>query len=759
MSPHPFRDWNPSSWAGLAPNGLGQVKPNHFADMAKTVWQNRDRLPYAWRVLTRGVCDGCALGTTGLRDFTIPGLHLCTVRLHLLRLNTMPAMAPDALEDAGALRALSGRELRALGRLAFPMVRRRGVAGFRRVSWDEALDLVAARLRGSDPERFACYVTSRGITNEVYYAVQKAVRFLGTNNVDNSARLCHAPSTVALKEQLGVGASTCSYTDWIGSDLVVFLGSDAANNQPVAMKYLYYAKRAGTRVVLVNPLREPGLERYWVPSVLESALFGTKLVDEHFALQSGGDAAFLNGVLKAVIAAGGVDRAFLAAHTTGFGPLETALAGESWEALERASGASRADMERFAALYVRARHAVFVWSMGVTQDVTGTDNVRAIVNLALARGMVGRDHTGLMPIRGHSGVQGGSEVGCVPNFYPGGVPVGEAGAGALCRLWGFTPPISPGLAARAMIEAAHDGKLEVFYAIGGNFLETLPDPAYVAEALGRVPLRVHQDLVVTRQMLLDPAETVVLLPARTRYEQEGGGTETTTERQVVFSPYIPGHDVGEARAEWKPLVEIAARVRPGEAARIAFADTAAIRADIARAVPFYAGIERLAKQGDHVQYGGRHLCAGGHFATADGRARFAVVVARGEATPPGRFRLTTRRGQQFNSMVHGERDPLTGATREDILIAREDAAGLGLGDGARIVMRSAVGVFRGRVRLAPIRPGEVQGFWPEVNVLLPRDRFDAPSGVPDYGTIVSLEPDTAARRSVASGALEERGKP
>ena len=144
-------------------------------------------------------------------------------------------------------------------------------------------------------------MTSRGEPNENYFAAQKAVRALGSNSIDNAARICHSPSTVVLKEALGVGATTCSYRDWIESDLIIFLGSNVANNQPVAMKYLYHAKKTGTKVAVVNPYREPGMERYWVPSNLESAVFGTKIADRFFQIDAGGDVAFLSGVLKQMV--------------------------------------------------------------------------------------------------------------------------------------------------------------------------------------------------------------------------------------------------------------------------------------------------------------------------------------------------------------------------------------------------------------------------------------------------------------------------
>ena len=159
-----------------------------------------------------------------------------------------------------------------------------------------------------DPARAAFYLTSRGVTNESYYVAQKAARVYGSPHIDNSARLCHAASTVAMKKALGHGASTCSYADWIGADLIVFFGSNTPNNQPVTTKYLFDARKKGTEVAVVNPLREPGLERYWIPSIAESALFGTKLADHWFAVHTGGDLAFLVGTLKALVETDRIDR-------------------------------------------------------------------------------------------------------------------------------------------------------------------------------------------------------------------------------------------------------------------------------------------------------------------------------------------------------------------------------------------------------------------------------------------------------------------
>ena len=796
----PPRRRNRTDIASWAPFGIGQAKPHHYWEMLRTVWENRDSLPYAWRILTRGVCDGCSLGPRGLRDDAMDGIHLCMVRLKLLRMNTMPALDPARLADVAKLARLdpssavggfrvNGKQLREMGRLPYPMLRRHGEPGFRRITWDEAFALVGERMRETaarNPDRMAFYTTSRGLTNETYYVAQKVARLLGTNNVDNAARLCHAASTSAMKSTIGVGASTCSYTDWIGADLIVLLGSHIANNQPVSTKYFYYAKKNGARIAVVNPFREPGLERYWVPSIAKSALFGTRLADEFFQVRVGGDVAFLNGVLKWLLARHWLDTKFIAEHTTGFEELLAAIEGQSWEELEKASGVIRDQMLRFAEMYAQAKNVVFIWSMGLTQHRFGVQNVQAVVNLALARGMLGRANAGLVPVRGHSGVQGGAECGSVPNTFPGGAPVNEENARHFSELWGHPLTARPGLSAPEMLDAAARGELDVFYIAGGNFVETMPEPERMRAALARVPCRIHQDLFVNSSMLVEPGEWVLLLPGQTRYEQKGGGTLTSTERRIRFSPEIPGPRIGEAMAEWEIFARAGqAALGPEKKHLLDYADTAAIRAEMERCMPLYQGIGGLSAEGDSVQYGGPLLCANGVCANMPGgRARFTPLVppvlddvasafrpAGGDstkdadlkvgATPAAtipsaargnRYYLATRRGKQFNSMVWSEADAIVGTTRRDaVLVAPEDAARLGLRHGDRIVLHAVrgaepragmpnpgVGEFRGVCHLAPVKPGTLQAYWPECNVLI-SSRLDPISKEPDYNAWVTLE--------------------
>jgi molybdopterin-dependent oxidoreductase alpha subunit len=541
-----------------------------------------------------------------------------------------------------------------------------------------------------------------------------------------------------MKSALGVAASTCSYRDWYGTDLVIFFGSNPANDQPVSTKYLHEAKKLGTKVVLVNPLLEAGMKKYWVPSSAESAVFGTEIADYWFPVHQGGDIAFLYGVFKVLLAEGWLNHSWIGAHTNGWDELRAKIESFTWEELEARAGLSRASIHEFAELLRRARTAVLVWSMGITQHPWGADGVQMILNLALSQGWIGRDQCGVMPIRGHSSVQGGAEMGCYSTALPGPKAVTPENCAALAAEYGFPIPEWTGLTSVEMVEAAARGELDLLYCLGGNFLRTLPEPAYVARALANVPLRVHQDIILTDQMFLEAREDVLLLPAKTRYEQDGGGTETSTERRVMFSPEIP-REVGEAMAEWKILRHLAAAVYPERAHLLGCETGWEMREEIARIVPAYDGIQRLKETGDAFQYGGPHLCADGHFPTSDGRANFIAVDLPSPVREPGQFHVNTRRGKQFNTLIYAEIDPLTGAGRDAVYMSGEDAGALHLRGGDRITLVNDLGRYEGTVFLAPIAPGNLQIHWPEGNVIIRRGVVEPRGGVPDYNAWVRIE--------------------
>jgi molybdopterin-dependent oxidoreductase alpha subunit len=617
------------------------------------------------------------------------------------------------------------------------MRRKRGEKGFTRITWDEALDAVGLGIRAAGGDRSAIYLTSRGLTNESYYVAGKAARAMGVANIDSAARTCHAPSTIGLKSTIGVAASTCSLQDVLETDVVVLWGANVANNQPVFTKYLYEAKKNGAKVVVINPYLEPGLENYWVPSKPESFLFGTKLCDLHIPVRPEGDVSLANALLKELIGRDAIDHNFVEQHTIGWTELTQHLATLDIEDLLGDAGIDHATLTSLADLYASSQSAVLIWSMGITQHRYGVEGVQAIVNVALARGNVGRNGSGLMPIRGHSGVQGGAEMGAYATSFPGGITVSQESAIELSNLWGFAVPSTPGITAPEMVLSAERDELDVLYLDGSNFLDVMPDPQRVEAALSRVPLRVHQDIVLTSQMFID-GDDVILLPAATRYEQEGGGTSTTTERQIAFSPEIVSAP-GEARSEWRIFSDIAMRMNPTLAPHFSWTDNKALRTEIARVVPMYAGIENLSKTHDAIQYGGRHLCEGGEFPLPDGRARFTTLAVSPPTVPEGSFFLSTRRGKQFNSMIFNEIDPLTGATRDAVYIDSRDAAILKVGQGDRVLVRSDVGSMNARVKIVALPSRSVQVHWPEGYVLIDGGINDDASRIPDYNAVVTIE--------------------
>jgi molybdopterin-dependent oxidoreductase alpha subunit len=585
-------------------------KPRYLREVLSAAWHNRTAIPYAWNILSHSVCDGCSVGSDGLREEPSDGIHLCEERLQSLRWNTMDAADPASLNDVHRLHQLKPERLRALGRLAYPMIRRRGQRGFLRVSWDDALDVIAKGVRQITPYEMAFLAAPRGLTNEVYYIFQKLARTLGTNNVAVWSGPRRANALTALRMTLGHGASTCSLSDLIGTDLVVVLGADYT--PPLLTKYFRRARNAGARIFFLSPSSEA------VP------VAGGKSMSDSFRIRLGGASAFMNGVLKFLILAERVDQPFVENRTAGFPQLAAALSSQGWESLERRSGSVREEMQSFAEAYSRARSAVFICA----EDCDGSNHaegVKSLVNLMLARGMVGREKCGVMLIHGQSGDQGSHECGVAPDIFPGGFAVKGDAARRFSNLWHHPVSSQPGLDTPAITETAHEGRIKLLYSLGANGLETSPHPEFMEAALSRVPLRVHQDIALDTSMLIEAGETVVLLPAQTRHEQRTGGISTSNERRIRFTPEIPGHHIGESLPAWEIPIRIARRSMSNGDKLFPFDNTRAIREEMSRVMPIYQAVESLNSEGDQLQWGDTQLYKDGFTNMPQGRALFTVL--------------------------------------------------------------------------------------------------------------------------------------
>ena len=746
------KKWDPKLWVSPVPFGLTKVKPHHMRDTAKIVWKNRDNLNYAKNIILKGVCDGCALGVSGLQDQTLNGPHMCTTRFNVLRLNTAPPIKPEILhQDIDELRKMDSTELRELGRIPYPMIRRKGDRKFIRVSWDEAMNTIADKMKVLDPKQYAFYLTSRGITNESYYVAAKVARYLETNHIDNASRICHSPSKSAMKRSVGVGASTCNYQDWLGTDVLVFWGSVASNASPVSTKYMMEAKKRGTKIIVINPYREPAMENYWVPSVVESALFGTELADEFYEVNIGGDIALMHGVMKHWFdleeqnEGAAINHEFVNEHVNHYEDLKENVQSQSWEEIVQSSGIDKERIIELSNSLAEAKTGVMVWALGLTMHKHATDNISQVSNLALLRGWLGGKNKGLMPLRGHSSVQGSGEMGADPFSLPGG-DYNDENRPRIEDLWNFKLPQWPGDTVGVTIENAmlpedNERKLKLYYMSGGNFLETMPDPDFVRDALQNLDIRVHQDIILNTSTLLDAKETVVVLPAKTRYEQDGGGLSTSTERMIYFSPEIEGNRnrIAEARSEWQIYVDLAKRVKPEESHLIDFQSGQQIRDEIAKANPQYDGVQHLKKAGDVYQYGGAWLCEGGVCPTPDGRGNLITMDIPDNNKKAGEFKLLMRRGKQFNAMIYGDQDAFNNMGRYDVLVSETDARREGLEDGEAVVLYNKNGVFQGFVKYAAIKNGNIGVQFPEGNFLVEKGIYENFVEMPDYVTDVKME--------------------
>lgn len=752
-----------SAWQRFVPLGLASPhKPRHYRAILDTLSENYGQWHKAWAVLN-GPCNGCALQTDGLRDNVLPrSPHFCVIRLGLIEEVLRRDADPAVFADAAAVRRLGNDRIERLGRLTVPMLWRRGDRGYRPVSFDEAYELAGGWVREHRGSACGFFTTSKGVNNEEYYAFQQFARVVGqTNNVDSCARQCHAASVSALKATLGVGASSGSLADFIHADAIVLAGTNLANNQPLVMRYLEEGKRTrGGKpyVIVVNAYREPGLERYWVPSSLRSALFGTPIADEFVPVRTGGDVAFFNGVLKILIEERLLTdrhRRFIEQRTQGFEAVVGGLGMQSLAGLEEGSGVPAAVMRRVAAVLARSENVLFVWGMGLTQHRTGTDNVESVINLALALGQLGKPHAGLAALRGQSGVQASGECGVGPNIFPGGEAITSERAGELSALWGGPVPSEAGLATGRMIEAADRGAIRLLMCLGGNLRETMPDRPYVAAALRKVAYRIRLDVMMNQEAMIEPGEANLVIPIRNWYEWDSVFTTTSTDRtlRAFRGTLLRGHrDLPES---WAAFREIAHRVLGKDADRsvstsdrisgFSYTTTQEIREMMARTIWMYRGIDALREPHQQMQWGGPTLFTEGFDRAPGGKALFRVLQPQATSIPDGHFLLSTRRGfGQWNSQhrVGVHKDSFTGATtRRAVLMHPDDADALGAarGDPLRLssTNRSAVtGVCWPDDR---VRRGHVQAFWPLANDLIQAGLYDPASVEPDYNVAVRIE--------------------
>ncbi len=490
-------------------------------------------------------------------------------------------------------------------------------------------------------------------------------------------------------------------------------------------------RKRGGRVLVVNPMRELGLVRFRIPSSLRSLLFGSGVSDIYLQPHAGSDVALLKALLKGVVEANGVDEPFVAAHTSGWADVRDDIARTPWDELTAACGVSRASIDEAVALLLGAERGIMLWAMGLTHHANGVDNILALSNLALARGWLGRPGAGLLPIRGHSNVQGAGSMGMTPALR-------EGFAAALEQAYGITVPREPGQDTYASMLAAERGEIRTAVLLGGNLFASNPDRDWAEAALRKIGTTISLTTKLNEGHARGRGTTSLILPVLARDEERQPTTQESMFSYVRMSDGGTPAVRGELRPETDVIAAIAERVLPaGRFDWAALRSHRALRAEIARVVPGYAAIGEIDATGAEFRVEGR-AAHEPRFATPDGRARFVPTPLPEFAPGPGEFRLMTLRSEgQFNTVVYEEEDVYRGNKRRDVvMMAAADAAALGVGEGDRVAVETAAGRMGVSVAIVDIPAGNLAMYYPEANALVPR-RLDERSKTPAFKSIVA----------------------
>ena len=646
----------------------------------------------------------------------------------------------------------SGYWLGQQGRLTTPMLLDQDATHYTPIGWDAALQLVADELKALDTPDAAAFYTSGRTSNEAAFAFQLFARQLGTNNLPDCSNMCHESSGSALTETIGVGKGSVSLKDLYQADLIIVAGQNPGTNHPRMLSALERAKRAGARIVSVNPLPEAGLERFRNPQNARGLVGnGTKLTDLFLQIRLGGDLALFRALNLLLLEAeqkepGTVlDHAFIDEHCHGFEEFAADAADTDWDAVRAATGLPESQIRELAALVLDSRKVVVCWAMGLTQHKHSVPTIREVVNFLLLRGNIGRPGAGVCPVRGHSNVQGDRTMGIFER------PT-TAFLDALAKEFRFEPPREHGLDVVDTVRGMRDGKVRVFFAMGGNFVSATPDTEVTEAAMRRCRLTVHVSTKLNRSHVVTGARALILptLGRTDRDVRSSGPQEVTVEDSMGM--------VHASRGALRPpaddlLSETAivcglARRTLGPKNTVPWEDFAAdyrtLRDRIARVVPGFEDFnEKIRKPGGFaLPHGPRDTRA---FPTATGKANFTVNALTAPEVPAGRLLLQTLRSHdQYNTTIYGLDDRYRGITdgRRVVLLHPDDAAEHGLAEGAYtdLVSEWTDGTTRRaphfRVVHYPTARGCAAAYYPETNVLVPLDSTADTSNTPTSKSVL-----------------------
>jgi len=667
---------------------------------------------------SRNACKACALGMGGQMGGMVNELGeypaVCNKSVQAQSTDIQPEIPLELFEyGLEHFQQISPHELEKLGRLNTPLYKAKGDERYTPISWDEAITRAAKRFKSISPDRSFFYSSGRS-SNEAAFLFQLVARAYGTNNVTNCSYYCHQATSVGLNTTIGTGTSTVELADLGRSDMIVVIGANPSSNHPRFIHQLKACRDRGGDVVIINPAKEPGLVKFALPKSPKSLLEGGSEIASHYLQPSiGGDLAVFKGLAKSIIENGGQNNDFIEQYTKGFEAYRQDVVATEWAVIEAQSGLGRAELETVAQRLVAANSPVFAWGMGITHHIHGCDNVEAIASLALLCGALGRPGAGLLPLRGHSNVQGIGTIGVKPVLADEVVANIEA-------TYNINLPEKTGMDTMASMQAASEGKIDAALIMGGNLFAANPNSAWAASALNNIGFRLALTTTLNQSHVVGVEDSEMLvLPVTARDEE---WEPTTQESMFNFVRMSDGGitRLDNVRPESVILSDLAQQLMPDSPIDFgAFRRHRYIREAIADIVP---GMEELASidvAREEFHISGR-LLHRPDFKTPSGKAHFKIIPLNKAQKSDAPFMLSTVRSEgQFNSIIYEEKDSYRGTeNRWTVMISEKDMEDLDLAEGALVNIRSTQGEMKAvQVHGYDLPPGSVMTYYPEANCL------------------------------------------
>ncbi|MGL5061875.1 MAG: FdhF/YdeP family oxidoreductase [Microcoleus sp.] len=709
--------------------------------------------PKLWKsLLHKSACLSCSWGAGGQKGgFSNEAgepLQRCMKSVEAIASEIQPPVSNQFFEkySIAELQQLNSMECDRLGRLSFPMVLRAGKSHYERISWEEIYQIAETGFRKT-PERVASYSSGRS-SNEAAFLLQLMMRAIDSNNLADCSDLCHAPSTVGLSKVFGTRTSFVSLENLKQADCVVLAGSNCSYNHPRLMNELIKIRDNGGQIIVINPVMEIGLVKFGSPAFPVKSLFtGSDIASLYLQPIPGSDTALFIGIQKSLIEQQLIDINYLQAYTENWEAVLQQARETDWQTITEICGVSHTEINAAAKIIGNSQQVVFAWAMGITQHQNGVDNIFSIANTALMTGNVGKPGAGLMPVRGHSNVQGFGSMGVTVNLK-------QEVQQALEKLLGRSLSRVPGYDTRSLITAADAGKVDTLICVGGNLYAANPDATEAKRALGNIETIIY---LATKPNLghfhgLAKHNTIVI-PVLNRLENPH---KTTVESGNNF---VRLNDEGETHlkncdliSEVDFLTELAARIHgtyPVDWRQMQ--DTKYVRQLIAQTIPGYAKIATIDETKEEFTIANR-IFTEPKFPTESGKAQMFVTPLPALKLPeiiefglPESVRgvvvalMTGRSYSQHNTVVYKANDKYRGMPhRNCILMNRADAESAGFQEHQRVKVRGNAGEMENvEVIFGAVRAGAALMFYPEVNVIF-NPEIEVRSGTPAYKRVPAV---------------------